>query len=104
MTNCVDYCSDSPAQVDLMDSGRLVTTGLLDREATPALPFSIQCDVIRSDGHQVVQVTRDFTLLIIDENDNAPQLQGPEDQLFHVYLKGRAVVSVRTNFDLIVTS
>ena len=81
----------------MVNSSRLVTSDWLDREATPSASFTIKCQVF-NDSLPILNETRDFTLLITDENDNPPHLQGPEDQIFHIYLRDRAVIGVRENF------
>lgn len=87
--------SESGSEVSLVDSGRLVTTSLLDRETTPSVSFAIGCHVTNDSGKGQQNLTRPFKLILADENDNPPVLQGPEDQIFHVYLKNRPVVNVR---------
>ena len=85
--------------VKLLESGRLITTGPLDRESIPKVAFDLVCVVRRSssepsDADLVFSLARNFTLFVTDVDDNVPRLQKENQYHYHIWLNGLGLKEV----------
>lgn len=78
-----------------IESGKLVTTAQLDREATPELQLGVTCHMIDDKGLEVFNISRQMVVEVLDENDNAPRLQSRDLHVVHLYLNEQGISKVR---------
>lgn len=75
----------------------LMTTGPLDRETTPVVPFQLTCSIqpaTESWPASSIIVAQNLSLAVLDEDDNPPRFQ-EKTAVYHVYLKDQGIVQVR---------
>ena len=86
-------------EIELLNSGLLSTTVQLDRESTPHIHFQLVCSINGpSSSFTPVILVQNLTLYVLDEDDNPPRLQSPNEQkVIDVYLKDQGIIQVRTS-------